>query len=265
VDWLEATGLGLLQGLTEFLPVSSSGHLVLAEAALGVHDPGIFFEVALHAATLVAVVVFYRRRILELVIGAAQGERAAFEYIAKLALATIPAVAFALLARNWIEQQFEAPLTAGLGLLATGGLLWTTRTTLPRAERPGVAWSDAWWIGCAQAFAILPGVSRSGTTVCVALWLGVRALPAAEFSFLMSVVAIAGAVVLQLQGGGLAAGGEVGPIAVAAVAALLSGLAALALFIRLLRGQSFARFAFYVWALGALAIAWATLGFQDRL
>lgn len=254
MGWLEAAWLGLLQGLTEFLPVSSSGHLVLAEAALGIHDPGILFEVAVHVATLAAVVVFYRRRIFELANGALHGEREALEYGAKLGLATVPAVIFALLARDWIERQFEAPLTAGIGLIVTGGLLWTTRSTLPRAEVDGVGWGAAWWIGCAQALAILPGISRSGATVCVALALGVRALPAAEFSFLMSVVAIAGALVLQLEGGALGALADPGPLALAAAVALASGLAALAIFVRLLRGQSFSRFAYYVWIVGAAAI-----------
>jgi len=260
VGWLEAAWLGLLQGLTEFLPVSSSGHLVLAEAALGIHDPGILFEVAVHVATLVAVVLFYRRRVFELVSGALHGERAALEYGAKLGLATVPAVVFALLARDWIERQFDAPLTAGIGLLVTGGLLWSTRSTLPRAALDGVSWVAAWWIGCAQAFAIVPGVSRSGATVCIALALGVRALPAAEFSFLISVFAISGALVLQLQSGALGALVNPGPLALAGAVAMCSGLAALTIFVRLLRGQSFARFAYYVWIVGAVAIAFSIGG-----
>jgi undecaprenyl-diphosphatase len=254
VKVLEAALLGLIQGLTEFLPVSSSGHLALGEALLGTREPGIAFEVMLHVATLIAVVVFYRRRLLELTEGALRGERAALEYAGKLALATLPAVAVGLVARKWIEAQFDRPDVVSAGLLFTGVLLWTTRRTLPRATLGEPGWSAAWWIGCAQAVAILPGISRSGATVCVALACGVAPLQAAEFSFLMSIIAIVGALVLILPE--LAAGGGQSAAALLSggLVALVSGLAALSLFVRLLRTRSFHRFAYYVWAVGLLGL-----------
>lgn len=242
-----------MQGLTEFLPVSSSGHLVLLGKLFGAEQSGVLFEVLLHAATLGAVIVFYHRRILGLSVGALRRDADAWRDIGKLVLATLPAVAFALIARDWIEAQFESSLAAGVGLVATGGLLWTTRRTLASATLPHPSWGIAWWMGCAQALAILPGVSRSGATVCVALALGLRPLAAAEFSFLMSVIAICGAVVLQASDLG-AAPLAWGPMGVGAAVAFAAGLAALALFVRLLRTGSFHRFALYVWALGASAI-----------
>ena len=250
--------LGLVQGLTEFLPVSSSGHLVLLSQLLGVDESGVLLEVALHAATLGAVVVFYRRRILALSGGALRRESDAWRDIGMLALATLPAVAFALAARGWIERQFDSSLSAGIGLLVTGALLWTTRRTLPRADRSHPSWAIAWWMGCAQALAILPGVSRSGATVCVALALGLRPLVAAEFSFLMSIIAICGAVVLQWSDldASAVAWDRIG---VGAAIAFVSGLAALALFVHLLRTGAFYRFAVYVWIVGAAAIASAVL------
>ncbi len=258
MDWLDAALLGLVQGLTAFLPVSSSGHLVLLSRLLGVRESGVLFEVALHAATLGAVVVFYRARISSLSLGAVRREGDAWRDIGMLVLATLPAVGFALLARDWIEAQFESALSAGIGLLLTGALLWTTRRTLPRANRAHPTWAIAWWMGCAQALAILPGVSRSGATVCVALALGLQPLAAAEFSFLMSILAISGAVVLQLSDLGTSAVAW-GGIGLGSFVAFASGLAALALFVRLLRSAVFHRFAVYVWLVGGAAIASALL------
>lgn len=260
MELLKNALLGLVQGLTEFLPVSSSGHLVLAEAILGVGQSGLLLEVALHAATLLAVLAFYRERVLGIATGALRREREAFRDIAKLAVATIPAVVFALGARDFIETRFESLLSVGLGLLATGLILWSTRRTLPRATLEAPTFAIAWWMGCAQAAAILPGVSRSGATVCMALALGLRPLVAAEFSFLMSIAAITGAVVLQFSEIDASALPALLPLAVAFFVALVSGFAALALFVRLLRSQSFYRFAFYVWPVAAATIAFALYG-----
>jgi undecaprenyl-diphosphatase len=255
VDFAEAALLGLIQGLTEFLPVSSSGHLVLAQALLGAERAGIVFEVALHAATLLAVVVFYRARIARLVRGALGGEPEAWRYVAKLGLASVPAACAGLLAGDFFEARFEQPGVAAACLLLTGVVVWTTRRTRLRAEALEPSWTAAWWIGCAQAIAILPGISRSGATVAAALALGVAPVPAAAFSFLMSIPAVAGAALLQLPH--LEAAQAHAAIAAGAVVALASGVAALALFVRVLRAGSFHRFAYYVWAVGALMLFWS--------
>ena len=251
--------LGLVQGLTEFLPVSSSGHLVMAAKLLGAAGEGILFEVAVHVATLVAILIFYRHRVLALGVGALRGEADAWRYVAKLALGTLPAVALVLVAGDLLESLFDAPAVAGVGLLLTGGFLLTTRATLPRATGEEPSFSAAFWIGCAQALAIVPGISRSGTTVAAALALGVAPLAAAEFSFLLGVVAIAGAAVRVLPDLARVPADAWGPIGVASVAALVSGLAALWLFVRLLRKQAFYRFAYYVWPAGAAFLVWLAL------
>lgn len=260
MDWLVAALLGLIQGLTEFLPVSSSGHLVLAEELLGASREGILFEVALHVATLGAVVVFYRRRILMLIRGALAGSPEALGYGAKLALATVPAVALALAARDFLESLYERPTVVGLALIATGAMLFTTRRTLAGARAPEPGFAAAFWIGCAQALAITPGISRSGATVCVALALGVAPAAAAEFSFLMSVIAILGALLLQLPEVGTASSAAWAELGIGGAVALLSGIAALWLFVRLLEARSFYRFAYYAWALGAVVILWQLIG-----
>ncbi len=253
---LEAIWLGIVQGLTEFLPVSSSGHLVIVQALLGVTHKGVVFEVAVHVATLLSVLAFYRARVAALAFGALSGRRDALEYVAKLALATVPAVALVLIAGDFLEGLFDRPVVAGWGLLATGAILWSTRLTLPNATIEQPSWSAAWWIGCAQAIAIVPGVSRSGSTVAASLALGVAPPAAAEFSFLMSVPAILGAAVLKAGDLSRIAPGERLPIALAIVAAGISGFAAIWLFVRLLRTRGFHRFAYYTWAVGALFLIW---------
>jgi len=254
---LEALWLGLVQGLTEFLPVSSSGHLVIFEQLLGTRDEGgLLFEIAVHVATLVAIVLFYRRRLLELGVGAARGSADAWRYGGKLAVGTLPAVAVGLFAKEGVERLFETPEVTGLALLGTGGILWTTRTTLPRARGSEPTWAGALLIGFAQALAIVPGISRSGTTVAAALALGLRADKAAEFSFLLGIIAIAGAAVLALPELGEASAARLGSLAVGGAASLVSGLAALWLFLRLLRSRVFFAFSYYTWAVGALFLAW---------
>ena len=198
MNWLEAAFLGLVQGLTEFLPVSSSGHLVIAETLLGQSNEGIAFEVAVHVGTLLAILVYYRARVAELIVGSLKREPESLSYVGKLVLATLPAVLVGLTIKDQIEGLFEHAWIAGVALLVTGCVLLTTRRSIQTATLAMPTFPHALIIGCAQVVAITPGISRSGTTVAVALLLGIRALPATEFSFLMGVAAIAGAAVLQL-------------------------------------------------------------------
>ena len=253
--------LGILQGLTEFLPVSSSGHLVIGQWLLGTQlGGGIAFEVAVHVATMVAILIFYRRRVAALALGALAASGAAWRYIGKLCVGTLPAVAAALAAGEWIERQFESPALAGACLLVTGGIVWSTRYTLGKGGAGEPGWAGALLIGCAQAVAILPGISRSGATVAAALALGLSPLAAAEFSFLLGVIAIAGAGVWLLPELASASATVPQPLALGGAAALASGLGALWLFVWLLRAQRFYLFAGYAWAAGAATLVAWTLG-----
>ena len=256
---LEALWLGIVQGLTEFLPVSSSGHLVMAQALLGLEQPGLVFEVAVHVATLLSVLVVYRKRIGELVLGALRRDAQALAYGAKLVLATLPAVALVLVAGDWLEGLFERPAVAGLALIGTGCILATTRYTMAAARLPEPGWGTALGIGCAQALAIVPGISRSGSTVAAAMAMGVAPTAAAEFSFLMSVPAILGAAVRSLGELSAVEAGVALPLALGAGAAAVSGVGAILLFVRLLRSRAFHRFAYYTWAVGAAFLAWLWL------
>lgn len=250
---LESILLGFIQGAAEFLPISSSGHLVMAQVVLGIEVPGVVFEVAVHVATLVSVLLVYRTRVAGLVAGAVTGDRDAYRYIGLVAVATVPAGLVGVLARERVEELFENPYAPGVALLVTGAFLWTSRAALKRAEQPHPGWLAALLVGVAQAFALVPGISRSGATVIAALWLGVEAREAAAFSFLMAVPAIGGAAVLQMPelsaagAGGLSAG----VVVVGSIVAGIVGVLAIRTFVAMLARRSFHFFAPYCWAAGA--------------
>lgn len=257
MTWWEGLVLGVVQGLTEFLPVSSSGHLVVAEAALGLRTPGVIVEVALHVATLAAVAIAYAARLRELVVGMARGAGGAWRFVALLALASLPAGIVGVLFQDFFEAAFDSVTIVGVNFLVTGGILWVAGRHRPGARsEPGPG--GALGIGVAQALAILPGISRSGTTVAAGIWAGVDPVRAAEFSFLMSMPAIAGAAVLQIPE--LAAGGgaavPAGPLLLSAAAALVSGVIAIRLLVRVLARRAFHRFAPYCWAIGLVTLTW---------
>jgi undecaprenyl-diphosphatase len=252
----EAVLLGIVQGITEFLPISSDGHLVIAQTLLGGSAQGLLFVIGVHVGSLLALLVFYRARVLELIRGVLGQDAGAFRYVAKLAVATLPAVVVGLFLKDQVEAIFAAPWVAGAGLLATGVFLSTTYATQRKAQGREPGFAQALWIGCAQALAILPGVSRSGSTIAVALAFGVAPLAAAEFSFLLGIIAIVGAAVLELPEALDAPADTLRPLWVGALAAAVSGLAALGVLVRLLRDRRFHWFAGYTWAAGLAFLAY---------
>ena len=251
---LDALVLGLVQGLTEFLPVSSSAHLVMGEELLGANEPGIAFDVLVHSATLLAVLVYFRKRILQLFRDHSWG------YAAKIVVGTIPAAAVGLLFESQLEGTFD-----DLGLLvltlAITGVLLLSLDAIPkgRSEVVEPTWWQAWWIGCAQMVAILPAISRSGATIVTARWLGLAPAPSAEFSFLLSIPALAGALVLQL--GEIQAGisGQGVAYSLGWIAAFVSGIVAIMLVFRLLAGGRFSLFGWYCLAAAGAFGAWVWL------
>jgi undecaprenyl-diphosphatase len=256
---LQALLLGVVQGLTEFLPVSSSGHLALAEAFLRVRGGGIAFAVLLHAGTLLAIVLVFPRGIRALVFGGLAWLRFPRSpspdalFAGKVALATVPGGIVGLLLESRIEEAFSSPRAVGALLFVTATFLLATRRTGAEGREPG--WRDALVIGCAQALAILPGVSRSGTTISTALLLGVARPRAAEFSFLASVPLILGSVVLEVpelresaaEGGG-------GALAIGFATSFVVGWVALRWLLRLVRTGRLHWFAPYCLAVGLAAL-----------
>ena len=248
---LEAIVLGIVQGLTEFLPVSSSGHLVLGQALLGIRLPGVTFEVTVHLATLCAVLWVYRGRVGSLASGALRGDGPSWTYIGLLVLASLPAGVVGVLAKDWFEAAFGRPVFAASLLIVTGFIVYSVRLTAARAKAPVPSAGQSVLIGIAQAAAILPGISRSGATVAMGTWRGVDAVAVAEFSFLMSVPAILGAGLLQLRDAGGAGGPGAAVLVAGFVTALVAGVMAIRLFVRMLQAGAFHRFAWYCWAAGS--------------
>lgn len=256
----EAALLGILQGATEFLPVSSSGHLVMGQTLLGIELPGAGFETALHAATLLSVVIVYRARIGALLAGIVRGEGEQLGYGGLLLLASVPAAIAGVGFGGFFESLFDRPWIAGAGLVVSGCVVWMARGALARGPRGGMRAGTALAVGVAQAAAIVPGVSRSGATVVAALWKGVDPAEAAAFSFLMSVVAVGGAALLKLPEV-VSASGPVAlpPLAVASAAACAAGVLAIRLFRAMLERRSFHVFAPYLWVAGAVFLWYTSL------
>ncbi|MDH5760846.1 MAG: undecaprenyl-diphosphate phosphatase [Gemmatimonadota bacterium] len=246
----ESLILGIVQGATEFLPVSSSGHLVVAQTLLDIHVEGVVFEVVVHLATLISILLVYRARVARLVQGAVRRDADALRYIGFLALATVPAGVVGVLWKHEVEALFENPVAPGIALLVTGAVLWTTRWALQREAGAEVGWGRALAMGLAQAVALVPGISRSGSTVVAGLWLRVDAEEAAAFSFLMAVPAIAGAAVLQIPEMGGAGGIALAPLLVGGFAAGVTGVLAIRTFVAMLARRSFHLFAPYCWCVG---------------
>lgn len=255
----EAALLGIVQGLTEFLPVSSSGHLVIGRHLLGAESvDSLAFDVALHCGTMVAVLVYFRADIARLARApfmAGQDYGADRRELGMLILASVPIAATGLLFSDLLAPAFQSPLVAGYGLLTTAALLASARfvpgTTGP-ARRLGPR--EAIVVGLFQALAIMPGVSRAGATIVAGLWVGLERGAAARFAFLLALPAIAGATLLNLGGiSGLAS--SLAPTLVTGVLlAALSGLLAISVMMRAVQGGRLLPFALYCLALGTAAL-----------
>jgi len=205
VELLKAVLLGFIQGATEFLPVSSSGHLVLGSHILGFKEQGIIFDVMVHLGTLVSVIIVFRKELLAMIYAPFQvvrGDRSEqvyrfFLWDIYVVIATIPAVIIGLGFKDYIEQTFTSITLVCLMLIITGTMMIISRFLPDR--KGGVTAGRSLLMGCAQAGAILPGLSRSGSTIFMGMLAGVNRETAARFSFIMSIPAILGAAVLNFS------------------------------------------------------------------
>jgi len=192
--------LAVIQGLTEFLPVSSSGHLVLMQHFCNFKtEPGPALELVLHGGTLLSILYFYRQRIWELLLGLWQRERKSWVYASYLLISCFPAAIIYFLAKEKLDSMFESPLASASLLLVTGLLLLSTRWLAKLKLSNSLSMPRVLAIALAQAFAMLPGISRSGSTIVTARWLGISSREAAEFSFLMSIPILTGAILLKAK------------------------------------------------------------------
>jgi undecaprenyl-diphosphatase len=253
----EAIILGAVQGLTEFLPVSSSGHLVLFQKIFGIEGEALFFDTMVHVGTLAAVFAVLWRDIWNIL------RRIIQPLTAYLILATLPAVIAALVFKDHIEKAFASGSFLGFAFLVTSGILVIAEFL---SRRPGILkkqddmnWLDALIVGVLQAAAIIPGVSRSGSTLSGALSRKLDRDFAARFSFLLSIPAILGALVLQIKeiaGGqsGAEAGIGAAPIATGTVTAAIVGFFAVRLMLKIVKERSLIGFAVYTALLGVLVL-----------
>ena len=273
MTFLEAILLGILQGLTEFLPISSSGHLVLAQTFLGLKEPLVFFDVMLHVGTLAAVLVVYRNAIWKLTTGGLStltntqfwrqpastfNTSTELRFIGLILLGSIPTGLIAVLFKTELESFFHEVRLVSVMLILTGVVL-----QLPRLRKQEVDNADtqtgklrAWHaplIGIAQGCAITPGISRSGTTISLALFLGIPAKTAAQYSFLLSIPAILGAVVLKVRD----IEGTTIPfyiVGAGMLAAFIVGYIALRFLLVVLNRGKFSLFSYYCIALGLVSL-----------
>ncbi len=259
MELLKALILGIIQGLTEFLPVSSSGHIELGKVILGYEiKEDVLFTVVLHFATALATLVIFRKEVLEILRGLFQfkwNEEAQFS--AKIIVSMIPAAIVGLVWEDQIDALFDGHiLLVGCMLILTGLLLfWADRAkdTLKK-----VGFSDAFIIGISQAIAILPGISRSGATISTSVLLGVDRERAAKFSFLMVVPLILGKMAKDILGGEMVYSSEAMlPLIIGFVAAFFSGLLACRWMIQLVKNAKLSYFSIYCFIVGTLAIGWA--------
>jgi undecaprenyl-diphosphatase len=227
MDWLQIVTLALVQGITEFLPVSSSAHLILPAQLLGWEDQGLAFDIAVHVGSLAAVVAYFRRDLAGYAASAWQvttrhhlDDRA--RELLRLAAATAPIVAAGFLFKDVVETELRSIAVLGTATIVFGLLLAYADTR--RGDREVIGWRDALVIGAMQVLALVPGTSRSGITITAALLLGISRTGAARFSFLLSIPTIGGAGLLATVD--LLRQGEPAPWGVLAAGALLSGVAA---------------------------------------
>ena len=268
MDIFQAIIIGLVQGLTEFLPVSSSAHLIFAQQAVGVGDVGLAFDVLLHAGTLVAVIAYFFNDIVNMIKGfllslvdlkegnfIGEIKKDPYKKLAWLTiLATIPVGVVGVLFNDIIEEMFTGLTIPAFLLLITGCLLYVSqRMNSGRIDVRKLSIKEALFMGCGQALAILPGLSRSGTTIAAGLFAGLDKEFAAKFSFILSIPAILGAAVFELRHIS-GANVEIGACIAGFIVAVISGYLAISVLLKIVREKSLDIFAYYCWIVGIIVL-----------
>ncbi len=263
MSWFEAIILGLIQGLTEFLPVSSSGHLIIVKELFGIETHDLSFEIVVHAATVLSTIVVFRKYIWELLRGLFKFElNEQTRYILLILVSMIPIMIVGLFFKSYVEELFGSGLLiVGLALMLTSFLLILSESIKRRSNgesqqgRP-VGWKSAIWMGVAQAVAVIPGLSRSGSTIATGLICGVGKEYVTKFSFLMVLIPVLGEAFLELVGGGFAASSSAGELQLLLgfVSAFISGLFACKVMIAIVKKARLKWFALYCAIVGIVCV-----------
>ncbi|SDX69012.1 undecaprenyl-diphosphatase [Lutibacter oricola] len=264
MSYIEAIILGIVQGLTEFLPVSSSGHLEIAKAILGdnsLPEESLTFTVVLHFATALSTLVIFRKEIVEIFKGLFQFKwNEELQFSLKIILSMLPAVAIGLYFEEEIESFFGGQiLLVGFMLIITALLLLFADKAKNTTKK--VTFFSAFVIGVSQALAMMPGISRSGATISTSVLLGVDRTKAARFSFLMVVPLIFGKIAKDLMGGSISfESNQIGALSVGFIAAFVAGLFACKWMISLVKKSKLSYFSIYCFIVGVIAISVTLLG-----
>mgnify|MGYP001094847413 CR=1 FL=1 len=232
---MKAIILGIVQGITEFLPISSSGHLVLLQSLMNVESPGVILEVTLHFGTLLSIIIFFRKRIVNYL---------TIKKLTLIIVGTIPIGIIGFLLKKQIESLFSEPLVVCVMLSITGVVLFLTRTRLKVKRELNL--KTVFIIGVAQAIALIPGISRSGLTVSTALLIGISREQSFEFSFMLAIPALLGAFILEFPDITKSSVNYFQIIS-GAITALLFGLFALWVFYKSIKKQRLHYFSYYLW------------------
>ena len=266
MNWWQSVILGLIQGLTEFLPVSSSGHLAIGREILGVEaSEDLVFEVVVHAATVLATIVVFRKQIWKLLCGLFKFKyNDETDYILKICVSMIPVFIVGMFFKDYVEGLFSSLLVVGIALLVTAMLLYfSDKASAARKDSPaskarnGISYGQALTVGLGQALAVVPGLSRSGTTISTGLLCGMKREDVAQFSFLMVLVPILGEAFLDIVGGDMAASSiSTLPLILGFLAAFVSGLFACRVMIALVKKAKLKWFALYCALVGLAVVCW---------
>ncbi len=251
--------LGIVQGLTEFLPISSSGHLVIVQSLLNVSTGMVItFDIVIHLGTLLAVVAYFRDDLLKLIRGLIAGEKQSLQLTLYLMIGTVPAVLFGVGAKSYLEKLFGSASATAWQLVINGVILLVADYLTGERKIDQLKARDAWWIGIGQAIAIIPGISRSGATIATGLWRKLSRQAAARFSFLLSIPVIFGAGLMDLPN--LLKGGyqQIGMISFWAgfISSAVTGYLVIKLFLNYLQQGTLKFFGYYCLVLGGIALIW---------
>lgn len=268
MSWWQSIILGLIQGLTEFLPVSSSGHLAIGKEILGVEAAqDLVFEVVVHAATVLATIIVFRKQILNLLKGLFRFKyNDETDYIFKIAVSMVPVFVVGVFFKDAVESLFSSLLVVGLALVVTSMLLFFSDrfSFAPKQDvqksRNGISYIQALIVGLGQALAVIPGLSRSGTTISTGLLSGVERSVVAQFSFLMVLVPILGEAFLDIVGGDMGSS-SVGtlPLVLGFMSAFVSGLFACKVMIALVKKAKLKWFALYCAIVGLAVLIFSMI------
>ena len=255
MDYLNLILLGFIQGITEFLPISSSGHLVLAQLWLDIDSPGTIIEVILHLGTLTAILIFYKKDILDLLKNLIQLDQSSIMFSTFILIGIIPAVFIGIIFKDYFESFFDDAFYTSLFLVFTGLILFSSK--FMEHKRNTFSIMSVFMVGLIQAFSIFPGVSRSGMTITTAIFFGINHKDAVKFSFFLAIPIILGASILEIPQITKLDNSQIIPLFMGFIVSTVSGFYALKLLYKIVINNKFWLFSFYCFFIGTLGMYYA--------